>query len=64
MEYCKTTMRDLIDESKLSTDTVWKFLRQILEALVYIHGQNVIHRDLKPANIFVDTEGEIKLVSH
>jgi translation initiation factor 2-alpha kinase 4 len=57
-------MRDLIDESKLSTDTVWKFLRQILEALVYIHGQNVIHRDLKPANIFVDTEGEIKLVSH
>eukprot|EP00804_Cyclotella_cryptica_P012302 CCRYP_019997-RB/>CCRYP_019997-RB protein AED:0.07 eAED:0.07 QI:234/0.93/0.94/1/0.87/0.82/17/67/1724 len=61
MEYCKTTMRDMIDESKLTIDMVWKFLRQILEALSYIHGQNVIHRDLKPANIFVDTEGEVKL---
>lgn len=54
----------MIDESKLTIDMVWKFLRQILEALSYIHGQNVIHRDLKPANIFVDTEGEVKLVSH
>ena len=49
MQYCKTTMRDMIDKSKLSIDTVWKSLRQILEALVYIHGRNVIHRDLKPA---------------
>lgn len=85
MEYCKTTMRDMIDECKLTTDMVWKFLRQILEALAYIHGNNIIHRyvldrysllhcitlltsfltsrDLKPANIFVDSEGEIKLVS-
>ena len=49
MEYCNTTMRDMIDESKLTIDNVWKSLRQILEALVYIHGMNVIHRDLKPA---------------
>lgn len=61
MEYCKTTMRDMIDESKLSLDAVWKSLRQILEALVYIHGQNLIHRDLKPANIFFDSEGEVRL---
>lgn len=61
MEYCKTTLRDMIDESKLSLDAVWKSLRQILEGLVYIHGQNLIHRDLKPANIFVDSEGEIRL---
>jgi translation initiation factor 2-alpha kinase 4 len=61
MEYCKTTMRDMIDESKLSLDDVWKSLRQILEALVYIHGMKLIHRDLKPANIFFDLEGEVKL---
>ena len=61
MEYCKTTLRDMIDESKLSLDAVWKSLRQILEGLVYIHGQNLIHRDLKPPNLFVDLEGEIRL---
>jgi serine/threonine protein kinase len=46
MEYCKTTMRDMIDESKLTTEMVWKFLRQILEALAYIHGEKVIHRSV------------------
>ena len=50
MEYCQTTLRDMIDESKLSLDAVWKSLRQILEGLVYIHGHNLIHRDLKPAS--------------
>ncbi|KAL7532970.1 hypothetical protein ACHAXR_004963, partial [Thalassiosira sp. AJA248-18] len=61
MEFCKTTMKDMIDDRKLSIDTVWKSLRQILEALVYIHSRNIIHRDLKPANIFIDSEENIRL---
>ncbi len=37
-------------------------MRQVLEALSYVHGQQVIHRDLKPSNIMVDAGGNAKLL--
>ena len=64
MEYCSTTLRKLIDDgdmAKMEENEKWRLIRQILEALVYIHSRKIIHRDLKPGNIFVDTEGNIRL---
>lgn len=49
MEYCATTLRKLIDDRSLSSmesNNKLRLLRQILEALVYMHGRNIIHRDL------------------
>ena len=37
-------------------------LREVLEALIYVHGCGVIHRDLKPSNILVDAAGNAKLL--
>jgi translation initiation factor 2-alpha kinase 4 len=49
MEYCNTTLRKIIDDvpkEPVEETEKWKMLRQIVEALVYIHSQNLIHRDL------------------
>lgn len=35
---------------------------QILEAVKYVHNQNLVHRDIKPSNFIVDTDGKIKLL--
>jgi serine/threonine protein kinase len=37
------------------------FIRQILEALGFVHSQGVCHRDLKPENILLDEFGRVKI---
>ena len=37
-------------------------MRQVLDALAYVHGRQVIHRDVKPSNILVDASGSVKLL--
>jgi len=41
---------------------VLRWAEDVLEALVYLHGRNVIHRDIKPANIKITPEGKAVLV--
>ena len=37
-------------------------MRQLCEALGYIHGQGVVHRDLKPENVMVGAADRVKLI--
>lgn len=49
MEYCSTTLRKVIDDAlqkPIEETDKWRMIRQIVEALAYIHGRKLIHRDL------------------
>ncbi|CDW86336.1 eukaryotic translation initiation factor 2alpha kinase [Stylonychia lemnae] len=64
MEYCEgNNLRNFIDENpgRTNEDHKWKIFSQIVDALHYLHGLNLIHRDLKPSNIFLDKNNNVKL---
>src|ERR1022692_2176540 len=45
------------EEHQLAARDRVALMRQVLEALAYVHGQQVIHRDLKPSNVLVGSSG-------
>jgi serine/threonine protein kinase len=34
----------------------------MLDALGYVHEQNLVHRDIKPSNFMITSKGQIKLL--
>ena len=42
-------------------EDLWSIFLQCMEALVYVHSQDVIHRDIKPSNLFLGNNFTIKM---
>jgi TolB-like protein len=50
------------DAHRLGVRERAKLFLQVLDAVQYAHGQQVIHRDLKPSNILVTQSGQVRLL--
>lgn len=63
MEFCPNgeLFQFIVDRMNLTEFEAKPLLRQILEALKYVHSKGVSHRDLKPENLLIDSMGRIKI---
>lgn len=46
---------------RFSNETARFYASEIILALAYLHGKNIVYRDLKPENLLIDKEGHIKI---
>jgi len=51
----------VVKRKRLSEDDARLIMKQLLEAVAYLHEQSVVHRDIKPENILINTPSDIKL---
>ena len=55
------SLRNLIQESRLSLSVSIDYASQALSALDYAHAHGIVHRDISPANMIVTDDGTLKL---
>jgi TonB family protein len=62
MEHADQTLAQVLQRRALTDDEAQEMLRPILDALAFMHGQNLVQGQLKPANILVVGD-QLKLAS-
>jgi eukaryotic-like serine/threonine-protein kinase len=56
------TLRDQLEQGRLSPRAVVDFGIKLADALAYLHARAIVHRDVKPANIGFLSDGTPKLL--
>ena len=54
--------RNIKDNGAMPENVALGFIRQIANALGYLHSQNILHFDVKPSNVLLGKNGSAKLI--
>ena len=57
-----SNLKQIIQSDTLSLDQKIEIVKEIAEALDYVHSQGIIHRDIKPSNIIVTEVNKPKIL--
>ena len=61
LEYCRNgSIFELISKNGFDEYTTYQYFSQVVNAIYFLHKNNLVHRDLKPENILLDGD-KIKL---
>lgn len=63
MELCQNgeLFQYIVDNQRLPELEAKYFLKQVFEALEYVHNLGIVHRDLKPENLLLTQDGKVKI---
>jgi Tol biopolymer transport system component len=56
------TLRELLNEGRLSTRKLTEIARQMADGLASAHARGIVHRDLKPENVMITNDGIVKIL--
>ena len=56
------SLRELIDEGKVSEELTARVGKTVASCLAALHAKGIVHRDIKPGNVFVENNGNVRLL--
>lgn len=56
------TLHEALSHNKLKSSERRRIIRNLVEAVAYLHSQGVVHRDLKPSNIIIRDIGKEMII--
>ena len=63
MKYCSGgSLADRLKDGPMKETDAMSYIRQVADALDFIHSRNIMHLDVKPANILINEQGEAVLI--
>lgn len=60
----KEVLEFLADKAMASEEDASLVIAQLVEALSYLHRQNIVHLDIRPANLFVSKDFKLTLIDY